>query len=54
MFQPKVLKTREYFVYFPFLKLREWSKSAAVQPQPICSELPEKNMGAEAPMPYPL
>ena len=40
LFQPKVLKMREYFVYFPFLELHGWDKRFAVQPQAIYSEVP--------------
>ena len=40
MAQTKVLKTREYWMYFPFSELRGWGKRPAIQPQTIYSEFP--------------
>ena len=42
MAQPKVLKLREYFVYFPISELHGWVKRPAVQPQTIYSEIPKE------------
>ena len=40
MAQPKVWKMREYFVYFPFFILHDWSKRSAEARSCHCAVLP--------------
>ena len=38
--QPKVQKTAEYCMYFPFFEPHGWGKRSAAQPKPNESEFP--------------